>query len=207
MAFDKLKTTLNRKKGVVILLRHGSTDFNNTDKSEDRIRGWIDVPLNDQGREEADKAGKKLEDKDISLIYASDLKRAKETADIVNKHIGNVPIVVCDDLRPWNLGTLQGEKTSSVLGEMTTYIKNEHKIPPQGESFYDFRRKFLRCLQNIIKIAKQEGRTILLVSHYRNAKLADAWVKAGEPADLSIDQKTMLEDNVNPAEAVKIPVK
>ena len=83
----------------------------------------------------------------------------------------------------------------------------KNSLVQEGEAFYEFREKFLKCLQKIVKIAKTEGKTILIVSHYRNAKLSDAWVKAGEPADRSIDEKTMLQDNVNPAETIKIPVK
>jgi broad specificity phosphatase PhoE len=204
--FVKIKSLMMKKpvKGRVILLRHGSTSLNNTDKSEDRIRGWIDVPLNPHGVQEAKDAGEKLSNLHVHTIYSSDLKRAKETADIVSKYLGNPPIIVSTALRPWNLGDLQGEKTSVVTPLMEKYIKDSTLSPTNGESFNTFHHRYLTALEKIVEQAESTGETILVVTHYRNAKLADAWDKAGLPRDLHFDLKTMLEDNVNPAETLEL---
>jgi broad specificity phosphatase PhoE len=191
-------------KGRVILLRHGSTSLNNTDKNEDRIRGWINVPLNPQGKEEAVHAGKKLSNTHVDCIYCSNLKRTEETADIVKNYVGNPPIIKSIDFRPWNLGDLQGEKTAKVLPDIMKYAKNPTETPPNGEPFNSFHKRFLSAMEGIVERAERTGETILVVTHYRNLKLADAWAKKGLPRDLSYDLKTFEEDNVNPAETLEL---
>ena len=204
--FTKISALMNKKpaRGRVILLRHGSTSLNNTEKSEDRIRGWIDVPLNPQGKKEAEEAGKKLQGTTVNQIYSSDLKRAEETAQIVDKYVGRPSIITASALRPWNLGELQGEKSALVAPQMEKYIKDERLAPRGGEPFKTFHHRFLTSLQHIIEQAQKNDEVVLIVTHYRNTKLADAWQKAGFPKDLSIDLKTMLEDNVNPAETLEL---
>ena len=44
-----------------------------------------DTPLTFKGREQAKKLANRLRDEDISVIYSSDLKRAKQTAEEINK--------------------------------------------------------------------------------------------------------------------------
>lgn len=67
--------------GKLIIIRHGQTDMN----AEKLFFGKLDPSLNSQGREQALLARNKLE-KLITYdrIYSSDLKRASETAAIIN---------------------------------------------------------------------------------------------------------------------------
>src|SRR5215469_8679357 len=81
------------------LVRHGSTDLNGGGDSAERIRGHIDVPLTDEGREQARALGKDLKDKGISMLYSSDLSRAKETADLMSMEMGKIPVLTSSSLR------------------------------------------------------------------------------------------------------------
>ena len=56
----------------VIAIRHGETAWNATH----RIQGQIDIPLNDTGRAQADRAGRAVALEGIDALYASDLLRA-----------------------------------------------------------------------------------------------------------------------------------
>ena len=59
----------------IILVRHGQTPWN-----KDKIfRGSRDIPLNDQGREEARLAGEWLKGETIHAAYCSPLSRARDT--------------------------------------------------------------------------------------------------------------------------------
>ncbi len=92
----------------LILLRHGHSDWN----AKNLFTGWVDVDLNDQGREEAVNGGKLLKDKGVlpTVVHTSVLRRAITTAnlalDAADRHW--IPV-----RRDWRLnerhyGALQG---------------------------------------------------------------------------------------------------
>ena len=60
----------------IIIIRHGQTDYN----QEKRVQGWLDIPLNQTGLEQAKKLAEHLIEEVIDHIYTSDLKRALQTA-------------------------------------------------------------------------------------------------------------------------------
>jgi 2,3-bisphosphoglycerate-dependent phosphoglycerate mutase len=93
---------------TLILLRHGHSDWN----AKNLFTGWVDVDLNDQGREEAVNGGNLLKDKGIlpTVVHTSVLRRAITTAnlalDAADRHW--IPV-----RRDWRLnerhyGALQG---------------------------------------------------------------------------------------------------
>lgn len=203
--YNKIKGLMG-KQGKVFIIRHGSTDLNKeSGTSDDRIRGWIDVPLNDQGREDAEKAATKLDKENPKRMFTSDLIRAEETARIIN-HNFHVPITISTDLRPWNLGVYQGKKTNDVIHELNDMIKFENKVPKDGESFAQFRMRYLSKLKSIIDMAKTTKQTFFVISHFRNLKTATAWIAAGCPDDLSIDVEEMLSDNFKPGDVFEVPM-
>jgi len=67
------------KEKVVILLRHGESEWNN----DNRFCGWVDVGLSDIGLHEAENAAKAIHDSGIHVtkIYTSMLQRANLTVD------------------------------------------------------------------------------------------------------------------------------
>jgi broad specificity phosphatase PhoE len=203
MPFEKLKSKM-KSSPKVFIIRHGSTNLNGEGGvSEDRIRGWLDVPLNSSGREDAKKAAKKLSKESPSKIYSSDLVRAHETASIINQEFG-VPIVTTKTLRPWGLGVFQGKKTSDVIDELNHLVLNDNEVPKDGESFRNFRERYLKQVKAIMDEAISKNTTLFIVSHFRNCKTYDAWEAKGFPSDFSISDKVMIEDNVKPGEVIQI---
>jgi probable phosphoglycerate mutase len=71
------------------LARHGETAAN----AEGRIQGSIDPPLNDTGREQARALAEQVRPLGLEALYASQLKRATETAEIVGAAVGLEPRV------------------------------------------------------------------------------------------------------------------
>jgi broad specificity phosphatase PhoE len=175
----------------IYILRHGATKLNNqTDMSEDRIRGWTDVPLADSGRKEAQAAALKLKAKGVNAIVASDLSRARETAAIIGKILGVKP-AVSRGLRPWNLGTFAGTSTKQALPEIAAYVRDKpDEAVPEGESFNAFKERAFAGLADAIEA--NPGKVLVIVTHHRNERLYEAWEKAGRPEDLSIDLPTFL---------------
>lgn len=82
--FETMPTAVTR----LILVRHGRTNHN----AQGRIQGRTEIPLDDQGRDEAHRAGEWLRDHyAIDALYASPLTRAHETAAIIGNYIGLEP--------------------------------------------------------------------------------------------------------------------
>ena len=65
--------------GYLILVRHGDPGFG----PEDRLAGWLDVPLSRKGINEALECASKLENKELDLAFASNLVRTQETVFII----------------------------------------------------------------------------------------------------------------------------
>jgi 2,3-bisphosphoglycerate-dependent phosphoglycerate mutase len=93
---------------TLVLLRHGQSEWNR----QNRFTGWVDVPLSDQGIEEASAAGRLLraEGYEFDLAHTSVLKRAIKTLWIVLEEIDQMWIPVH---RSWRInermyGALQG---------------------------------------------------------------------------------------------------
>jgi broad specificity phosphatase PhoE len=84
----------------LLLVRHGETDWN----AAGRLQGHTDRPLSDYGREQARRLADELTGEEFEAIYASDLTRARETAEIVGERL-HLPVVLDPDLREKNWGT------------------------------------------------------------------------------------------------------
>ena len=75
----------------IILVRHGESLANAQDISQGNNDEYSDTPLSKKGKEQAIKVAERLKKEPLDLIYSSDLKRAKETAEIINT-LHHVPI-------------------------------------------------------------------------------------------------------------------
>ncbi len=77
--------------GGVLVARHGETD----DNVVPRFQGWRDTPLNETGRRQAFALGRRLAEREqpIASLWASDLGRARETAEIAGAAIGLRPLL------------------------------------------------------------------------------------------------------------------
>ncbi len=163
----------------VYLFRHGKTRLNTDGESPDLIRGWMDVPLDEQGRQQAEKLGPLGKTLDIKAVYSSDLQRAKATADAIAEDAG-LSVEPTQDLRPWNLGEFQGKSAKDAAPELMHYAtETPGQNVPGGESFEDYANRFLPFLMNAMDGHEKDGKNVALVTHYRNCKLAEAWVADG----------------------------
>jgi 2,3-bisphosphoglycerate-dependent phosphoglycerate mutase len=118
----------------LVLLRHGESQWNR----ENRFTGWVDVDLNDKGREEAHEAARLMaaEKYEFDVAYTSVLKRAIRTLWTVLDDMDMMWIPVH---RSWRLnerhyGALQGlnkAETAAKHGEDQVKIwRRSYDIPP-----------------------------------------------------------------------------
>lgn len=79
---------------TLILLRHGKSFWN----KNNLFTGWVDVPLCEEGVEEALRAGDEIKHQPIDYIFTSTLSRAQMTAHLaMSRHDeGKVPVVQHD---------------------------------------------------------------------------------------------------------------
>ena len=123
------------------LVRHGQTDWN----LAGRYQGQSDVPLNENGRAEAHALAKQLQEQPFIAIYTSDLKRAKETAEIIGVFL-RLPVILEPRLREINQGEWEGQLVEVIqaryaaLWERRT-VDPAGVRPPGGETVGEVARR------------------------------------------------------------------
>lgn len=166
------------------LIRHGRTAFN----KEGRLRAHTDVPLDYVGRRDVNQAGKKLAkiDPTIDCFYCSDLSRSKDTAHILMKNF-DAELEVKPELRPWDLGSLAGQKVTAVLPLLNWYQDNPDKSVSRGESYNDFFQRWVKFLKHQIAETKAKDKPDAVVVHARHMLSLEKVLKAvvGEKVDTS----------------------
>lgn len=190
---------------TILIVRHGATKMNNqTDMSEDRIRGWSDVPLSPEGIDEAHKSAADLLPFDLDIIVTSDLARAAQTAEIIGQTC-HCPVFYNPLLRPWNLGHLQGATTKDALPTIQKFVCNfPDKSVPGGESFHSFTSRAFRGLQQTIQIAGPKN--VCCVTHHRDERLFFAWRDEGFPPNHAIKISTFLQKGEAPGAVLPFEV-
>lgn len=161
----------------IYLVRHGTTEFN----VANRLRGWADVPLNEQGRKEAVDLGKWFKDKPIKDIYSSDLQRAVSTSHEIARNT-KAPVANLAALRPINFGEWNGQKMDEVGPKMEELRKDWETQPdkpaPKGESFSSFQDRQIAIFENVLKTLKPKDQ-VVLSAHLRNMNYLTDYVKNG----------------------------
>ena len=129
------------------------------------VGSWTDWDLTDLGRSQADQIGKKLkaelEGKDV-VIYSSDLKRAKQTAEQIAKYLGTEP-VLRQELRERNLGKCSGKSVQWLRENIECDEKTvDDRLFSDGESKRDCWNRLLPFYEEVMA-SKDEN--IIIVSH------------------------------------------
>jgi broad specificity phosphatase PhoE len=132
---------------TLLLVRHGETDWN----AEGRLQGHTDRPLNPYGREQAKKLAERLDGDSIAAVYASDLSRARETAEIVGERLG-LTVVIDPDLREKNWGTWEGLTGSE-----------RDRVEFEGETTEEHAERILRAVKRIAE--RHPDERVLVVTH------------------------------------------
>jgi 2,3-bisphosphoglycerate-dependent phosphoglycerate mutase len=160
----------------LILLRHGQSQWN----LENKFTGWTDVPLTEQGKYEAKKAGKLIKKHNIKIdnIFSSILKRANKTAEIAINETELVNLWKNDELimtrdkklNERNYGDLVGlnkDETAVKFGKEQVHIwrRSYDVSPPNGESLKDVVERVSPYFNEKIKPLIMQSKNILIVAH------------------------------------------
>lgn len=164
---------------MLLLIRHGSTALNNP--AHERIRGWLDVPLSAHGAQDAAAAAQQARKFPLAHIYASDLQRAAKTAETVSEAMG-VPMSTHPQLRPWNLGDLNGTTVKTAMPVIFHLVDHPTEPAPHGETFDAFKTRFLSFAWPLLRHAGLFG----MVTHIRNIKTLEAIIAGKGEIDRTV---------------------
>lgn len=147
----------------LILIRHGETESNRRGS----YLGWTDVELNEIGIEQVRLLRDRLKGTKVDKIYASPLKRALQTAEIINENY-RLDIVPSDGLKERNFGIWDDltfeEITQKHPSEYNDWIGDWIKYQiKDGESALEAYERSAAFVDEIIK-NNTEG-AIMLVTH------------------------------------------
>jgi broad specificity phosphatase PhoE len=147
----------------LILARHGNTPWN-----KDKIfRGSKDIPLDDQGREEAAALAEWLKHETIHAAYTSPLSRSRDTALAIARH-HNLEVVDLPGLADLCYGDWEGVPLKEVKVRYAELYRQWEQAPhtvrfPNGESLEDVRTRALAGVEDVVR--RHPDQTILLVGH------------------------------------------
>jgi broad specificity phosphatase PhoE len=148
----------------LILIRHGETEWN----KQRRIQGCrSDTRLSQKGLEQADRLAAALRKERIDAIYASPMKRASETAQIIAEAC-KLQVHVFNELREIDAGELDGLFERELTGPYETAWKefrngNASTPLPGGESLQDVQKRTSWAIDRMLE--KHIDGTVVVVAH------------------------------------------
>ena len=149
---------------TLYIVRHGETDWNKMGK----YQGIIDVPLNENGLNQAKACGEALKDITFDRILSSDLSRALVTAETIRGD-RTTPITIDKRLRELNFGDWEAMLFSDIEARWPGLIDEMYLRPhlvkvPNGESFKDLQDRAWAGLEEFLN-KNDEEETLLIACH------------------------------------------
>ena len=147
---------------TILLVRHGETDWNR----DRRIQGQSDPPLNDVGRGQARELARTLAGEHVDAVYASDLRRAQETAEILAAQLG-LPVVIDRELRELHFGRWEGQTVDELEAlhpdAFSRWVNGGEAVWDGGETHHAMAERVRSAVRRLA--ASHAGGRILLVAH------------------------------------------
>lgn len=129
------------------------------------VGSWTDWDLTELGKEQADRIGRALKEelagKNV-ILYSSDLKRARQTAEAIAKHLSTEPILR-QELRERNLGQCCGKSAQWLREHIDRPERTvDDRLFPDGESRRDAWNRLLPFYREVTENGEE---TMIIVSH------------------------------------------
>ncbi len=131
----------------LIVVRHGKTLYN----VQRRFTGQTDIPLSALGERQAAALGKRLAAEPLAAIAASDLQRARVTAQAITRY-HELPVQEDADLREMTFGAWEGATYDEIVARDADLVRrwlSDPTIyaPPGGETVIQLRDRVVRALE------------------------------------------------------------
>lgn len=148
----------------ICVARHGETDWN----IQGILQGWIDVPINAAGRQQAIELADALVSNGFASVWASPLVRARESAEIIAERL-NLPAPICHEgLKERHFGAIQGIPKVELADLNPVLLQQILKRNPathfeDGETMNEFADRVLAAVIEIGKL--HAGQRVLVITH------------------------------------------
>ena len=166
---------------TILLIRAGRTEYD----CQGRIQGTLDVPLSDEGRQQATVAADELIGKsaDVAALYAGPCLSAQQTAEIVGERLKLKPKTLAK-LHNLDQGLWQGMLFDEVKTKQPRVYRQwqerpETVCPPGGETVSDAGERLKTALAKLIK--KHKSGTVALVLAAPLASVLRSMLRAEQP--------------------------
>ena len=182
------------------LVRHGQI----RQHKEKIFLGQTDVPLSEKGRIQAEEAAEHLSGFSFQTdrIYASDLLRASQTAEILREKSGIAHVIKEKGLREMNLGLWDGRFIREIKREFPEEYEKRGQnlmIYKQGrgsENFFDLQYRVIKTLIGILRndpspdviVAAHSGVLRAIANNLQGKDISDSWDKM-ENGEVRVIQK------------------
>ena len=148
---------------------------------EKKVGGWYDTPLTSIGRNQAEKTGlflkSNIKTTDLGL-FSSDLKRAKETAEIISTFLQKT-VTLDPRLREMSFGEAEGKPLNWSQRHIEPQPHNgdrlNHRIYKHAESRFEVAERIIEALNQILKHNLEN--TVIVTHGFASNFLIMAWMK------------------------------
>ncbi|AVK63241.1 histidine phosphatase family protein [Lactobacillus sp. CBA3606] len=155
----------------LLFVRHGKTEWN----LEGRYQGSQgDSPLLPASYDEIHQLAAALHDIQFSHIYASPLKRARDTAMTLQQDLSQpgLSLTILSRLREFNLGKMEGMAFTDVAERYPLEFEDFRQHPDHydpttihGESFQQLLKRMTPAINQIVAANPRRTDNVLVVSH------------------------------------------
>lgn len=168
----------------LLLVRHGETEWNRLS----RFQGQIDIPLNETGKAQAQKAAEFLQDVALDFAVTSPLARPRETAQIILQHHGGVELRDEPALKEIGHGLWEGKLEADINTEYAAELEQWKRAPhtvqmPEGENLQQVWERSIAAWETIVRNASDQS-TGLVVAHDAVNKCILCHILGLEPQDI-----------------------
>lgn len=150
---------------TIYLVRHGENPANLTSEFSYKL---VDYSLTPKGVLQAQQTAEFFKDKQIDEVYASPLKRARETATYIAEPLG-LPVHIMEEFREVNVGSLEGRPPTAENWRMHNLIVQdwfEGRLTskfPDGEDYIMLLQRMRTGLREVTQ--NKNGERIVIVGH------------------------------------------
>jgi probable phosphoglycerate mutase len=167
----------------VVLIRPAATEYD----QQGRIQGVLDIPLSEEGAQEAARLAEELRGLGIDRLFYSDCERARQTAVAVSQALG-VKAKKLDHMHNLDEGLWQGMLINEVRRKQPKLYRQwqehpESVCPPEGEPLNAAQQRvqntlgrlFRKYHQGVLALVVPEPLASLVRSYLNRSELGDLW--------------------------------
>lgn len=174
---------------MIYFVRHGQTNHN----LNKLLAGRCDIPLNENGIQQANEVTNKSKDISFDLIFCSPLLRARQTCEIINKD-RNAKVVIKNELIERDFGIYESKEYSSIES-VKAWNYYDDTYDKEMESLKDVFKRVNKVLEEIKSDYKDKN--ILIVAHNDIGRAIHCYFHGipenGELLDISFSNADIVE--------------